>query len=433
MNKLEYLRACFQHKLYHRKAWIITAFSITKEKAEILEPYFLRLLPRAWGYAYLDENLEEQKITDAKAGEPLFRFKDRINIDETWIVNLSGKLETSVGTYLYNEFCIVTAFGKKLPYIAGRSSVNDAEDIIAPKLLSTPKPGVERSTEYFYTDEYEAYVNALQDFASLSQLCAWSVTRKGITPPTGLKEFKKGLLEKYAGKLDDPVEVSKFEAELLAFDDNYLKDDPAYGTFLAGKVKNVARKKLFLTMGNEMGFGSGLKSNTVTNSLHEGWPTDAEQYTTMMNGSRIGSYSRGAETVKGGVSAKYLLRAANNFRIIDTDCGTKFYLDRTYDAAKIGYMINRYYYIDGKIVLMENKEIAGHYLGKVLKTRSPMYCKLKGDQICRICAGDRLFQYPTGLTIPLTEISGEILKAALKAFHKSGTKTSRLNLAECIS
>jgi len=433
MKKLDYLKLFFQHRLFTKKAMLITMFSVTRTDSGNQSPYLYKLVPQPWGYSYYDEKMELQKIDDSVANQPLFTFKDRINIDPSWIENLSEAIETSVGNLLFNHFCVVTGFGSKFPYVQGRTSVSKLEDKIAERLRDTPATDAERSTEYFYCDEYLRFVDALEDFKSLSQLAAWSATRKAVLPPKGLDAFKKELLAKYKGKLDDPVEIAKFEKELLAFDAEYLKDDPAFGTFLSGKITNTARKKLFLTMGNEQGFGDPLRANPVTNSLHEGWPTDAKQFTAMMNGLRVGSFARGSETIKGGVSAKYLLRAANNFKIDDTDCGTQFGIPRVYNHDNAEQLAKRSVIENGRSVLVENAEQAGNYLGKQLRVRSPMYCKLPGDVICKVCAGNRLAQYPTGLTIPLTEISAMILAASMKSMHTSGTSTAKLDIQKSIS
>lgn len=433
MKKLEYLKLAMRHGVYRHRGWVITAFSITKEK-EIKKKYPYMLLVKPWGYSFLDEGFEEIKIDDSVPNQPLFIFKETIIIDPSWIDNLKDKIETSIGRLLFNYFCLVNTFGPKLPYQNAKpTSVSKIEEIIAPRLKSTPEKESDRSNQYFYCDEKIKFDDALQDFSTLSQLAAWSATRKAIIAPTGIKEFKAAALKRYEGKLNDPVEVSKLEGELKAFDDAFLKDDPAYGTFLAGKITNQSRKKLYLMAGNELGFGDPLKSNTVTNSLHEGIPTDPVQFARAMNGSRAGSFSRGSETVKGGVSAKYLLRSANNFIIEDKDCGVKYGITLEFDQFNIRTLVGRYIIEGNKTTLVENKEAAANYLGKVLKVRSPMYCKLNGEHLCRICSGENLFRYPKGLTIPLTEISAAILIASLKVMHTSGTSTAKLNLAKSLT
>lgn len=434
MKKLDYFRKSLQSELYRFKWFAITCFSVTKANPyRQTVPY--RLIPQPWGYSFFDEHGEEIKIDDGKPNEPLFRWGDKVIADETWAPNINGKIETTIGRLFVNAFAIAPVFGNRLPFINKRISVTDVEDMISPTMQSVPKDHSKRDKGTIYVDDYIAFVNRLQDLRSLSQISTWSATPKGLVAPPGISEFKKNLLAtKYSGnKLDDPVEVSKFEGELLKFDDDFLKDDPAYGTMLSGKITKTSRKKLFLTMGNELGFGDPLKSNTVTNSLEEGWPTDPKQFVNMMNGLRYGSFARGAETVNGGVSAKILLRAANNFTIVDTDCGVKYgkiYVSGTYDVKQL---VNRYVVVNKLPKLVENIEAAENYLGKVIQVRSPQYCKMSGDRICKICAGENLAMFPTGLTIPLTEVSAVILAASLKIMHASGTQTAKLNLAEALS
>lgn len=429
MKKLDYLKLALAYNACYKRAWIISAFSITKgtQQSEA-EPYIGKLIYEAWGYSFYNDKLEIEKIDDADPKQPLFAFKDRLTIDQTWVNNIAEPTETSIGNVLFNNICLIPAFGNKIPFITGRVSIAALEDYIAPLLKSVPEDNEVRDTTALYVDEYIRFVDSLQFISSLSQLTAWSATPKALTPPTGIKAFKTELLKKYEGKLHDPVELSKFEAELLAFDDAYLKDDPGYGTFLSGKVKNIARKKMFLTLGAEEGFKKTLQVEPVINSLEEGWPTDPQQFTALMNILRAGSFSRGSETIKGGVSAKMLLRAANNFRIQDTDCGTTLGIHRVFDSTNIQQLVGRYLIDKGQPVLVENNTAATNYMGKPLLVRSPMYCILDGDTICKVCAGVKLSQYPTGLSIPLTEISSIILTTSLKAMHGKVLSTGQMNL-----
>jgi len=431
MKKLDYLKLALELKLYVKKAWLITAFSVTKNSPG--DSYPGKLLPEPWGFSFVNKDGEAEKIEDSVPGQPLFTFREKITIDSSWAPNVKEQIETCIGNVLFNHISILSSFGAKHPFPVGKVSVGKLEENIANKLKSTPNSDAERSSEYFYVDEYVKFVDSLQFLSTLTQISTWAATPKGIVAPTGIEEFKAKLIEKYGETLRDPVTLAKFEAELLAFDDEFLKDDPANGTFVAGKIKHTARKKMFLAMGSEQNFTGSQIAVPVTNSLKEGWPTDPERFTAAMNGLRIGSFSRGAETVKGGVSAKYLLRAANNFKIVDTDCGSTLGIRRSYKEDNYETLVGRYVIQGTKSVLVENKEQAGNYLGQRLAVRSPMYCKLQGDTICKICAGVKFAQFPTGLTIPLTEISAIILTASLKMMHVSNTTTAKLRLKEALS
>lgn len=430
MTKLEYLKIAIQNKLYTKKAWLISAFAIVRHTPTAME-YRGQIFKQPWGYAAVvdgdDLQPKLEPIQDSKPNEPLFTFRDKVIIDPSWVPNIQTATETTVGNVLVNAICILSSFGPKMPFILGTVKVSKVEDIVAAKLQNTPKEGEERSQTLFYVDEYVKFVNALQFISNLSQLTSISATPKALVPPTGIEEFKKTLLVKYEGKLHDPVELSKFEDELLAFDKEFLEDDPAFGTFLSGKLLHTARKKMFLSIGADKGFTDSLDVIPVTDSLQNGWPTDPVKFTALQNSLRSGSFSRGAETVKGGVSAKVLLRAANNYTIQDNDCQTKLGITRTFDQQSIHKLVGRYVIEGVKVTLIDSEDKAKAYLDREILVRSPMYCRMDGPNLCRICAGEKLFKFPTGITIPLTEISSIILATSLKAMHSNVLSTAKLS------
>jgi len=434
MKRIDYLLLAITNKLYQDKTWMISAFAITKEdeNAYQKDPYLGRLVSRPWGYSFVNSSGELEKIDDATISEPLFTFKDRILVDSKWDRNITSPIETNLGNLFFNIICITSSFKKPYPFITGVVNIVTVENYIATYLHDNPKENEERTLDYFYVDEYLKFIDALQYISTFTQLCTWSVTRKGLLAPTGIKEFKATLLKKYEGKLTNPVEMANFEKELMDFDNKYLEGDPANNTFITGKIKLEARRKQFLSMGGESAFSKNLTVTPITTSLDDGISTQPDAFVAEMNSIRIGSYQRGAETVKGGVTAKYLLRAGNNFHIVDTDCGTKLGIHRRFTKSNAASLVGRYI-IDSKLVHMENINDTSNYLDKEVIVRSPLYCKLTGDNICKICAGDNINKYPTGITIPLTEISGIILLSSLKAFHSNSTAVTKLKLKEAFT
>lgn len=433
MTKKEYLKLAIGLGYHYYKAWLISAFSITRDNPSNLK--YGDIIKQPWGFSYIKEDLSSEPITDSKPNQPLFIFKEAITIDSSWFKNVKEELTTTVGNVLFNAICIEPSFNDKIPFQLGRVSVPKIETIIAKSLKDTPldelgniNESLKTDTISVYTDEYIKFIDSLQFISNLAQLATWSSTPKGLVKPTGLEEFKQSLLKKYEGKLTDPVELSKFEQELLEFDDEFLKDDPAYGTFLKGKILHTARKKMFLSIGADNDFKNSLEVTPVTNSLEDGWPSDPTEFTAVINGSRIGSFSRGAETVKGGVSAKILLRAGNNYIIEDTDCNSTLGITRVFTEKTIDKLVGRYLLTPKGPVLVEDQEQARSLLNNKILLRSPMYCRLDGSRICRICSGEKLFKFPTGITIPLTEISSIILATSLKAMHQNTLTTAKLDL-----
>ena len=435
MNKIDYLKFALANNCFHKKAWIVSCFAAVKEDPQeaTVDTYTGKVIKQAWGYSFINAEGKLEPIDNIKSTEIIFRFKDVITIDSSWCSNVKEPIQTTIGNLLFNHISILPIFKNKMDFMTGKISVTAIEDKIAPLLTDTPAENETRKSDVFYVDEYVAFVDSLQFLSNLSEIVSWSCTAHNLVAPPGIKEFKQELLKKYEGKLTDPVELSKFERELLAYDAAYLKDDISDGNFISGKIKNIARKKMFLSLGAEqLTFDNSPKARPVINSLEEGWDLEPENYTAVMNGLRIGSFARGSETVKGGVSAKILLRAANSFKIVDSDCNSKLGIHRVFDETNIHQLVGRYI-IEGKLSLIENKSQAANYLSKPIVVRSPMYCKLEGDNICKVCAGMNLFQYPTGVTIPLTEISSIILGSFMAAMHAKELTTSKMQLSKAFT
>lgn len=428
MKKIDYLKLSLQNSIHRTVAWVFSVFTLTKTNENPNDITYLRLMRTDTGYSFFNSEAKLEVIEDADKDQPLFKFLDRVNIDNTWAINVTEPLETSIGNILFNAWSIVPSFGKKFPFPTGKISIDKIEKQIAPKCLSTPTTESERSDQYYYIDEYLKMIETLQFIESFSSISIISATQKNMTPPKGIKEYKEKLMKEYSGRLTDPVILAEFESKLMAFDKEYLKDDESLGKFTTGKILHTARKKMFLNHGAEPGFTEKTKVNPIITSLDEGWPTDPVLYTEMMNGLRSGSYFRGAETVNGGVAAKILLRASNNFKIEDRDCGATLGISRSYNENNVDTLVGRYILQGSKTLFIENKTIANNYLNQELKVRTPMYCKLEGDKICKVCAGQRLSQFKDGMAIPLTNISFILLYAAMKKMHNSALTTAKLDL-----
>lgn len=429
MTKLDYLKFAIQNNCFTKLDWIIRCFTITK--GDNKDKYVGSAVKQEWGYSYIDNNSKLEPITNTLPNEPLFKFKDKITLDNTWCSNITGTIETTIGNLLFNCICILPAFRTNYPFPLGRVSISKIEDDIAKVLQDTPIG--DRDTKGIYVEDYVKFSNSLLFLSGISKITSWAATPKNIVAPTGEEEFKKKLLEKYGDTLNDPVILAKYESELKQFDSDYLKGDPSDGTFIKGKLKETSRKKLFLSVGVEPGFDSTKLSKPILNSLNERIPTDPDSYVSMMNGVRVGSFARGSETVNGGVAAKVLLRAGNNLRVLDTDCGTTLGIHRYFNNTDIDKLVGRSIIDNSKTTYIENKNIATNYMDRDIIVRSPMYCKSEGNNICKVCAGDKLNKYPSGLTIPLTEISSVLITASLKQMHSTILAVAKMKLNEAFS
>ena len=430
MNKLAYLKKALLSQSVLKHDWVFSAFtlSITEKPAE---PYDWFIHRSEMGYEVFDGDTRQWvRLEGADPKQPLFGITEKVDVDPSWAINLQYSGPISITNLVGNRYLFTEAFGSRIPCPTGKFKISSFEsNSVAPKLASIPKAGEQRDPSKIYVDEYLKFCDGVQSLKCFAVIFTYSATKKNLTAPKGMKEFRKALNKEYEGRLDDPLVLAEYEAKLKAFDKEWLKDDPSYGGFAApGRYMDVTRKKLYGSFGADpLRFRDDVPNTVVPTSLSDGWPKDPKQFASMLNSLRIGSYSRGAETVKGGVSAKILIRAGNNYKLVEQDCGSKFGVTRYYDETLVNSLAGVYPVGSNEPI---KKEEVGQYLGKVLTTRSPFTCKshIEGESICRKCAGELLWPYQKGMIIPLTEISSILLYASMKAMHGKVLMTAEIDL-----
>lgn len=436
MTLAKYLQLVIRLKLYTQFNWILSAFAVTRETEEQAKrSYPGKIIREPFGFFVIDEHGEKVKLeTSKKLDQPLFDKYDKITIGQETLPIIEGQIETTLGLILLNAVALYESFGTKIAYINNPFTPQSIEKIVAPLLRSYDPGEKNRDEKAFYVDELEKFSKAVLFLETLSPIFCSSITRAGLLPAPGRKEFKKELLKKYEGKLEDPVEMAKFEGELKKFDETYLQaNDEAYGKFMGGKVK-ASRMKSYMTQGGETNdFVGSMKVTPIVQALEDGIPLDPDGFTAISNTIRYGSFSRGAETVNGGVVAKSLMRAADNWKITQGDCGSKLGISRSYNEKEIDLLVGRSYIKEGKAVLINSIDEAKPFINRKIVLRSPQYCRRPGTQTCEVCAGKALSKYPTGLPIPLMEVSGGILADSLKKMHNTALSTAVLHLRNALS
>jgi hypothetical protein len=436
MDKRAYFLKAIKAKKYEDLNWIIGLFSITKVNSD--KPLqFYELNQTAVQMLFMDpenKNLENQLtvIDDAVPGQPLFKPRETLDLKAGDLPNLFEDVTTTYGNVIFNCCAIINAFGSKMPYINGSVSVDALESSIAKKLKDNPVDPLLRKDNEYYVDELIKFSDGLVFLTGLTQVCVWGATEKVITPPPGLKEYKKKLLEEFAGRLSDPTVIAEIDKRLVAFDAEYLKGDPGGDNFLVGsKMRNVTRKKMFLMLGGEAGLDEKSGLDLIQNSLNEGWQID--KFPAMNNSLRAGSFNRGAETQLGGESVKWLLRASSNIKALDQDCGSTMgrltLVDKSNDSKLIGFtaLVN-----NQKVKFEESKDYEP-YLGKKLLIRSPLYCLLEKTDYCFTCIGDSLAKNPTGLSLAISEYGSGMMGIFLAKMHGTQLAVATMDYKSTIS
>lgn len=373
-----------------------------------------------------------EMIADSTPGMPLINMFSKIKLSKNDLINIDNIVETEIRIAIVNYLLLVNPFGKKIPYINGEVKINSIESTIAEKLTNDKV-----SEDGITIPEYIKFVDNSSMLTMFSRLVTVSATYKSLLPPPNIEKKKKELIKEYIAKygehvFKDYVKVTEFINDLGKIDDEWLKDDPAYGKLISGKVKNNARAKMFLTYGAEPGFDRSGNATLVSNSLDEGWPEEAKELAQMFNISRSGSFDRGNETQKGGSAAKVVLRATNSIKIINGDCGTK--LGRLFQVTK-----DDKDKVTGRNIFIGNNTVAinasnfNAQIGKNIVLRSPAYCKQINGNICTSCAGEQLSGYKDGISLIVLDISAILLAISMSAMHGQALKTVKLDMDDWLS
>ena len=440
MNRTEYLYFAIQHKCYFEKRWIVSIFTECMETEEQKSHVYIgKIIREPFGVFYLDEHLQRQPldIGSLKPSEPLYSKKDTLTISSARLPWIGAEsIETTVGKLLVNLIAVFEPFEGRLAYVNDSGiTPSDIEKKFIGKLQDELPPGESKKPGFYYVDELIKFQMAVTFLEGMSKIFASSITRQGVLPAPGAEAFRKEILKKYEGKLHDPTEMVRFQTELNEFDKNYLKqNDPSYGKFMAGKVSK-ARAKAYMTQGGDTnGFSNAVEMTPITQPLIDGIDLTPEKFVAISNTIRYGSFSRGAETVNGGVTAKALMTALDTWKITDRDCGSQLGALRTYNEGRTSELVGRYIIGPGnKPLLIETKDQAVQYAGKEVNIRSPQYCRETGTHTCKVCAGIDLARFGSGLVIPAMEVSSGIMSDSLKKMHDTTASSKAMVLSSVIS
>lgn len=446
MDKLEFFIAAMNAGEYRRRAWVISAFSLIQEGPDDWkkDPYPYRIVQTPVGAFFVNpENTSELvRINGTVGTDTPFFHKDAIELKAGQIPNVKVDLTTTYGNLFFNYATLIYAFNDKLDFLTGRLKPSQIEALILPELADDPVEASSReevpvsfvppkpiTDKTIFVSEYLKFANAMFYLAAFTQLWVPAATEKSMQAPPGIKELRERLLAENAGRLHDPAVIAKIDAELVKFDAEYLKGDRSEGFLISSKSRNIVRKKLFLMHGAETGITERMDVELIPTSLSEGW--DISKFPVMNNSLRAGSFNRGAQTMLGGESVKWLLRASSNIAVTSADCGSRL------GNVTIITEFNRKRYYGLSVVTNEghkrlNEETVQKYYNKPVMIRSPMYCKSMKTDYCAACCGDDLSLNPTALSSAVSDYGSAFLAMYLAAAHAKALIVSHMDFMETL-
>lgn len=434
MNKLDLFLAAMAAEEFRRRAWVLSAFSVIREDTDAWKrnAYAYRIVQTPTGAYYVNpDNIAELlPIEGTKAGEPPYTFKERVQVKASQVANLTkASLETNYGNLLFNFVACIWPFRSKVPYQEGRITARGMEALILPRLQDTPKEEELREDKWLYVDEYLKFCDAMFYLAGFTQLLVPGSSPKSMVQPKGMQELRARLLEENKDRLHDPSVVAQIQKQLIAFDKEYLKGDSSTGMLITNKSWNVVRSKQFGMVGAEMKLNESVDVKVIPKSLAEGW--SLQHFPDYMNSLRAGSYNRGAQTVLGGESVKWLLRASSNISVTAPDCGSTRGNDFTATRDNADWLVG-FSIITPQGPKLVSDQDAASYIGKRVTVRSPMFCKLPKTDYCATCVGQRLAAHPTALSAAIAEQGSAFLDIFMAAAHGKQLTVAKLDFRTAI-
>jgi hypothetical protein len=451
MDKRTFFMRAMGAQEYRRRAWVISAFSQTRESPDAwkADRYAWRIVqtPAAHFFVDPDRDLELTLIDDAMSGQPPFAFRETIELKAGEVPNLTGDIRTTYGNTLFNFLVLVYAFGDRVGFQPGRVNAEQLEAHVLSRMVDDPVDGAKDSSPPvkkgpaagrepgikapLYANEYVKFSNAMFQLTAFTQLCVPATTRKTMQAAPGIFELRDRLLQENRDRLDDPAVVAGIMKELVNYDKEYLKGDEGANFLITKKSWDVVRTRLFSMMGMEAGFGDLTKAGLIQTSLSEGW--DISKFPAMNDTLRAGSYKRGAETALGGELVKWLLRVSANLGVTQEDCGARLGLEMMVDEDNL-------YKLPGSSVVtssgherIDSEEAARRYLGEKIMLRSPMFCVLPKTDYCAVCAGARLSLNPTALSVAISDYGSTFMGLSLGAMHGKVLETARMDYRKSIT
>ena len=394
----------FDQKNINKRDWLISIFSNRREAK-----------PDGKGFEVLP---------------PLIPIEGYFKLPANTLPNQPEEILTTAGLYIFNMFCIASAFKHKIPYINHEINADALEG------LNNELAGLLLQNKIGIKDEIEVFQNNTTYISYLTEIFMPGISVELLEELPEVKTLKKDLVEKYKKEIeagDAAFYSDNVEKPLLNEAKKILSKDESWDIYSIGKKPT---------------FGNNYKSNVVsvgpiknpitdrydiiTNSYDNG--IELDKYSVYCNQLISGTYDRSVKTQYGGAKTKQIFGAMGNI-VADkagSDCGTNKYLKMILNKKEAkDYLYS--YIIDKKTgeLIELTPEVIDKYYDQEIMLRTPLYCW--GKKICNKCLGN--LYYRLGIEcvgIATSRISASIMYKSMKSFHDQSIKTAHIDLKKFV-
>ena len=358
--------------------------------------------------------------------------------DETTIMNLddvySQLQKDSVNiTNKYSYIHSKRTKGKTVTMSLGRCWFNCLLPDKFPTLIDEP---VDKKRLYDIVNQIYEMCDASTAAESLSLLNKESFKMSSIIPqtfdiehciiPENIKQEKQIELTKDTLPEEFPEKLNKLTNKLI---DEHLEGSGIGNLLKSGGSKTDDYGILTLAKGPVMGI-DGKISDPIISSLDSGY--SGKEFYDAANDARRTYYIKAIGASEPGTLARHVTYANSNIKISKEDCKTKKYLEITVINSLANNLLGRFMYNEKTGKLQEITQDT-NIIGKIIKLRSPLYCKDK-DGICEICYGTSAKKLDTkqiGLIAGTVVNKIGVETYSMKARHESiAVKFKKINFKE---
>jgi hypothetical protein len=359
--------------------------------------------------------------------KPKFDPTDLFTLPANKLYNKTSTL-TNVGRYIYNLLVLSPKLIQYTGYVnkaLDKDAIDDIESLLSDLLLND-KIVVKDFVDYIDKSQWLGFTT--------STFIMPPMNYDLIRPLPKVNKRKKELAKEYKDEIaaNDALATSKIEKELLAIAKEELKDVPSmdlYNSSARAKFGNSYKNTAVMRGSIADNANPGTYTTSLSN-LTEGIPKD--EYHIYADLPVYASYERAVGTRDGGYESKKLLAAFQTI-VLDaegTDCGTKKTVKFLITSKNKSKFLYRFIIERNKFVLLDRENI-NEYVGKVVEMRSPLYCV--NEKICNKCAGQLYSQMGIeNVGLLANRIGTKILNLALKSFHDTTFKFTRINVSDFI-
>lgn len=436
----DYFIESLQKGMYKKKIWALEVFSkceftvydeVPESQLSLYQIVTKKGDPsKAFVVLMSDDKLVLEPLEGYDPKEPVCKIRGLLELNKGDLINVVEPTATTFGNAFINCFILIYPFGNKFDFMTGYINTKDIENRIASTLTDTPLPDAPRNNDVIYVDEYLKYGEAMSSLEGFSMLCVQAASPSTMVPNPIVVKRRDELFEEYKDQLEDSAVVAKIQMELSAIDKESLKDDVSKDFYMKGKSWDVIRMKRYSMYGVEGGFGDETEAVLIKKSLDEGWETD--KLPNMIDSMRSASFSRGKETALGGESVKTFYRIFQNVKVSEDDCGIKTGI--WYDVREDNY--KRYIglnLIDAKGHHLTNEAEMLTYIGSKIQLRTPMLCKTKAPNFCKVCVGEVLAARPEAVHIVTSDVGSAFMDARMGAMHGKALRTVPYDYTSALS